>query len=68
MKPNIGTADKFIRILAATVIASLFLTHHLIGFLPIILVVFIGVFLLTSLTGFCPLYVPFGISTRRKIK
>ncbi|MFI5131126.1 MAG: DUF2892 domain-containing protein [Chitinophagales bacterium] len=68
MKPNMGTADKVVRILAAIVVAVLFLTHQISGTAAIILLVFAGIFILTSFMGFCPLYWPFGISTRKNEK
>jgi hypothetical protein len=66
MKKNMGTADKVIRILIAVVIAILFITKILTGILGIILLVLAAIFLLTSFTGFCPLYLPFGINTCKK--
>lgn len=61
-----GTVDKVIRILIAVVVVVLFFTHVIGGTLAIILLVLSGVFLLTSLLSFCPLYMPFGLSTRKK--
>lgn len=66
MKPNMGTVDKAVRILAAVVIAALYFANIISGTLAIILLVFAGVFVLTSLISFCPLYWPLGISTRKK--
>lgn len=66
MKPNMGTADKALRILIAVVIATLYFTHIIQGTLGLILLVLAGVFVLTSLVGFCPLYLPFGIRTNKK--
>lgn len=66
MKKNMGTADKVLRIVAAAVIAGLFFTNQISGTPAIILLVLAGVFILTSLISFCPLYLPFGISTERK--
>jgi hypothetical protein len=66
MKPNMGAADKVVRILFAIVIAGLYFTNIISGTLAIILLVFAGVFILTSFMSFCPLYLPFGISTRKK--
>jgi hypothetical protein len=68
MKPNMGSTDKIIRIIIAIVIATLFLTHVISGTLGIILLVLAGIFVLTSFISFCPLYLPFGISTRKKEK
>jgi hypothetical protein len=66
MKKNIGTIDKVVRILIAVVIAILFFTKVITGVLGIVLIVLAGVFVITSLLGFCPLYLPFGISTGKK--
>ena len=63
MTTNMGSTDKIIRILAAVVIAALYFTNTITGTLGIVLMVLAVVFLLTSLTGFCPLYKIFGIST-----
>jgi len=66
MKKNMGLADKAIRILVAAVIAVLYFTHQITGIAAIILGVLAIVFTLTSLMGTCPLYLPFGISTKKK--
>lgn len=63
MKKNMGTADKAVRILVAIVIGALYFTNVISGTVAIILGVLAGVFILTSLVGFCPLYAPFGLST-----
>lgn len=66
MKANMGSTDKIIRILAAVLIAVLYFTNQISGTAAIILLVLGGVFILTSLISFCPLYLPFGLSTRPK--
>ena len=63
MKENMGNVDRIVRVLIAVVIAILFFTKVISGTLGIVLLVLGGVFLLTSLVGFCPLYAPFGIKT-----
>ena len=63
MKKNMGSADKMIRLIVAVVITVLFFTNIISGTLGIILLVFAGVFVATSLMSFCPLYTIFGIST-----
>lgn len=63
MKKNMGSADRIIRLIIAAVIAGLFFTNIITGTLGIVLLVLAGIFLLTSLVSFCPLYAPFGIST-----
>jgi hypothetical protein len=66
MKKNMGTIDKVIRILVAVTIAILFFTGVITGTVGIILLVLAGVFVLTSLISFCPLYLPLGINTCKK--
>ncbi len=66
MKANMGTVDKVVRILAAIIISVLYFTHQISGTTAIILLVFAGIFIITSFISFCPLYWPFGISTRKK--
>ena len=61
-----GTVDKTLRILAAIVIAILYFTNVIGGTAAIILLIVGVVFVLTSAAGTCPLYLPFGISTRKK--
>lgn len=58
-----GTVDKAIRIIIAAVIAGLYYSGTISGTLGIVLLVFAGVFVLTSLISFCPLYTVLGIST-----
>lgn len=63
MKKNMGSMDKTIRILIAAVVAGLYYGNIISGTLGIVLLVLAGVFVLTSLVSFCPLYTLFGIST-----
>lgn len=66
MKKNMGTLDRIIRVSLVVLIAILYFTNVISGTWAIILGILAVVFLLTSLIGFCPLYLPFGISTRNK--
>ncbi len=66
MKPNMGSADKLIRIILAIAIGVLYLTQQISGTAAIILLILAAVFILTSLVSVCPLYLPFGLSTRKK--
>ena len=63
MKKNMGSTDRVIRSIIAVIIAILYFTETVTGTLGIVLLVFAGVFVLTSFISFCPLYTPFGIST-----
>lgn len=64
MKTNMGTFDRIMRVIVAAVIAYLFFTNVVTGTIGIGLLVLAGVFLLTSVISFCPLYLPFGINTK----
>lgn len=66
MKKNMGSADRIIRIVLAVVVAILYFTDQISGLAAIILGAFAIIFLLTSLMSFCPLYVPFKLSTAKK--
>lgn len=66
MKPNMGTIDKAIRILAAIIIVVLYFTNQITGTAAIILLALAAIFILTSFLSFCPLYLPFGFSTKKK--
>jgi hypothetical protein len=66
MQPNMGNIDKAVRIIAALAIAGLYFAGILSGTVAIVLLVLAGVFILTSFMSFCPLYYPFGISTKKK--
>ncbi|MBL0331631.1 MAG: DUF2892 domain-containing protein [Chlorobiota bacterium] len=66
MKKNMGNSDKVVRIIVAVVISILYFTNSINGTLGIVLMVLSGIFVITSFISFCPLYLPFGISTRKK--
>jgi hypothetical protein len=66
MKKNMGNTDRAIRILVALVIIALYYTKQISGITAIIGLILSGIFILTSFISFCPLYLPFGISTRKK--
>lgn len=68
MKKNMGSADKIIRVLIAIIIGALIFTSQITGVLAIILGIFAVIFLVTSLFGFCLLYLPFNLSTLKKSK
>jgi hypothetical protein len=68
MKKNTGTIDRIIRILLAIVVIFLYITGSITGVTAIFLGILAIVFTITSLIGFCPLYVPLKISTIGKPK
>ena len=65
MKTNMGGADRIFRVIIAAVFIGLYFANIISGWLGIALIVLSVVFLLTSLVGFCPLYLPFGIKTNK---
>lgn len=68
MKANMGTTDKMVRVLAAIIIAALYYFGVISGTVAIVLGALALIFIATSFISFCPLYLPFGISTRPKNK
>lgn len=61
-----GSLDRVVRIIVAVVVGFLYYQGIITGTLGIVLMVLAVVFLLTSFISFCPLYFPFGISTKKK--
>ncbi len=66
MQKNMGTADRMIRRILVVVIALLLITGTIQGTVATVLAIVAIVFLLTTLFSFCPAYLPFGLSTRKK--
>ena len=66
MQKNMGSLDRILRVVLAVAVAVLIMTGTLGGAAAVILGILAGVLLITSFIGFCPLYLPFGISTRKK--
>lgn len=66
-KVNEGLLDRIIRAVLSLVllVVGIFITSGTLQIVLIVLGVIIG---LTAITGFCLLYVPFGISTIKKDK
>jgi len=65
MKANLGSTDKMVRIIVAIIIAILFFTNVISGVLGIILLILAGVFVITSLVSFCPIYAIVGLRTNK---
>jgi len=66
MKKNVGSTDQIIRLILAILVGILYYTDTISGTLGLVLVAFSIVLVLTSVINFCPLYLPFGINTRKK--
>lgn len=63
MKRNMSNTDRIVRVIAAALFAYLYFSGIVTGGLGMALVVLGGVFLLTAIVAFCPLYAPFKFST-----
>lgn len=66
MKKNMGPTDKIIRLIVALILATLSYMGVVTVTVGIVFYAVAIVFALTSMISFCPLYVPFGISTCKK--
>lgn len=65
MKKNMGKIDRIFRIAIATLVGVLFFKGVITGWLAIVLGIVAIAFLLTGLVSTCPIYLPFGLSTRK---
>ena len=65
MKKNLGSADRLIRALLAVIVAFLYFTGEITGTAAMVLGLFAIIFVATSTVGFCPLYAPFKLSTKK---
>ena len=63
-----GSFDRILRVVVAVIITVLFFTKVITGTPGIILLILAGIFLLTGIVGFCPLYIPFRINTAKNKK
>lgn len=61
-----GTIDKVIRVIIAVILAVLYFANIVTGTIGIVLLALAAIFVLTSIISFCPLYLPFGLSTCKK--
>ncbi len=63
MKKNMGKTDKMVRLIVAIAVGLLIYFDVVQGTLAYILLAVAGIFVLTSLLNFCPLYTLFGMNT-----
>ena len=63
MKRNMSNTDRIVRLVISALFAYLYFGGIVTGTLGIVLLVLAGVFTLTAIVAFCPLYVPFKLST-----
>lgn len=58
-----GNADRLIRVVLAVILGALYFSGTITGTLGLVLAILGGVFLVTSVVSFCPLYAIVGLST-----
>jgi uncharacterized MAPEG superfamily protein len=68
MKQNMGRYDRAARLIAAAVFAVLLIAGVVKGTAAAILAILAAIFVITTFVGFCPLYVPLGLSTKESKK
>ena len=68
MKKNMSTADRIIRLVISAIMIALYFTGVVTGTIGIIMLALAGVFILTSIFSFCPIYAIFGMSSHPEKK
>jgi len=68
MNKNISSLDRTVRLAIAALFIILYATGIVTGTLGIILLVLAGVFTLTAIFSFCPIYALLGIRTLKAKK
>lgn len=63
MKKNMGNVDRMVRIVIAAIVGAIVGFELVQGTLAYVLLGLAGIFLVTSLVSFCPLYTLFGLNT-----
>lgn len=58
-----GGTDRMVRFILALIVLALFYFNVVQGTLAYVLLALSGIFVLTSLVSFCPLYTLFGLNT-----
>jgi hypothetical protein len=66
MTKNMGALDRGIRTVIAIIVGYLIFTGRISGILAVILGIVAVAFLVTSFVSWCPAYLPFDISTRKR--
>lgn len=66
MKQNVGGTDRIVRIVIAAVLLAVAWMAGFGSVAGIVMLVLAIVLAATSAMSFCPLYLPFGLSTRKR--
>lgn len=64
MRVNMGMMDRGIRVGSVILVGLLYANNMIEGLTAYVLMGFAGIFVLTSIVGFCPLYLPFNLNTK----
>jgi len=64
MKKNMGVLDRRVRTILAIIGGFMVYLGMIAGFSAFVLLAVAGIFVLTSVVGFCPLYAVFGSNTQ----
>ena len=67
MKKNMGSIDKTVRLLIAVILVTLYFLGVVEGVIGTVALVLAGIFMLTSIVSFCPLYPVLGINTYKRL-
>lgn len=65
MKRNMSNTDRIVRLVISAMFAYLYFGGIVTGTFGIVLLALAGVFTLTAVVAFCPLYLPFNLSTHK---
>ena len=63
MRKNVGSSDRLFRLLLTIVAGSIYYSGMVTGFWGIVILIFGGIMLITSLAGVCPFYNLIGVNT-----
>jgi hypothetical protein len=66
MRKNMGTWDRSVRMALVALSVVLIVSGAVKAALAVVLGILAAILILTSLTGYCPLYTPFRISTKKR--
>ncbi len=61
-----SSVDRLIRLIVASIIGTLYFTGTITGVIGIALLILGGIFVLTGLRSFCPIYFGFGFRTSKE--
>lgn len=63
MKKNVGKLDRILRLAVSAVVVILYIKGRITGTVGMTELVLAGVFTITALIGFCPIYAVIGTNT-----